>query len=241
MLQSSLTNIKLCSVRHRKSSATHGLLLSKMEAHFNSVVQSQFHMVEKQNKMLDIIQPALLLSRESKSPAFKVEQLHDDPLASSMKSLRTPTSQRLRNGTLRCYDDCNCRCHHKAITRTPICINESLGSFYIHHQDRPWYHFGAVECDNQSCRRSRRYLTVLKYFLPRWFAGIIANLNISINFRPFPLNLSIISRNVVSYESRIFVLARNDDVEGVRMLLRNGEASINDVDPSGNGVLDVSH
>lgn len=141
---------------------------------------------------------------------------------------------------LMCHDECECRCHYKAIVRSPKYLSQYLGNLIVGCSSLPWCFSGFVECNEQSCRRSRFSSTDIKYFMPVWLSNNIATWSININFRPIPVNVSLNSRHMIPYDSPILVCTQEGDIDGMRRLLKSGEASLNDIDPYGLGLIYVS-
>lgn len=141
---------------------------------------------------------------------------------------------------LRCFEECPCRCHYRTVVRSPRLLSECLGDFFLGCSSLPWSLSSYVQCDEQSCRRSRSSMMELRYFLPSWFSYAVARFSVNFSLRLLPLNVCLQTRQTIPYDSPILVCTQDGDIEGMRRLLRLGAASLNDVDPYGLGLLYVS-
>lgn len=140
---------------------------------------------------------------------------------------------------LGCLDECPCRCHYRSVIRSPRYLSDCLGDFFLGCSNLPWCFSGFVQCNEQTCRRSRSSAAELRYFLPSWFSYAMASFSVSFTLRMFPLNVCLQTRHTVPYDSPILVCVQEGNVEGMRRILRSGTASLNDVDPYGLGLLYV--
>ena len=138
---------------------------------------------------------------------------------------------------LGCLDECPCRCHYRSVIRSPRYLSDCLGDFFLGCSNLPWCFSGFVQCNEQTCRRSRNSAAELRYFLPSWFSYAVANFSVSLTLRMLPLNIRLQSRHTVPYDSPILVCVQEGNVEGTRRILRSGTASLNDVDPYGLSLL----
>jgi hypothetical protein len=124
--------------------------------------------------------------------------------------------------------------------RFPAVISDRLGHFFLGCSNLPWYLSNFVSWSEQTCRRSYRQAEAdLLYLAPPWIGSIVGNLDVAFSLRKCLLKISLQTRHVVPYDSPILVCVREGDVQGVRKLFQSGEASINDVDPYGLGLLYV--
>ncbi|XXH01945.1 hypothetical protein Hte_008308 [Hypoxylon texense] len=65
----------------------------------------------------------------------------------------------------------------------------------------------------------------------------MGNFSVSFNLPFIPVSATIQTLRTIPYDSPILVCSQEGDVDGIRDLLRTGQASINDVDPYGLGLL----
>ncbi|KAI0809951.1 ankyrin [Xylaria sp. FL0064] len=202
-----------------KSSTRQGLLISRLETKIDVIAKSQLALIQKQGEMI-----------EERKPPPPFQQISEQPRPiepHTMKSLpprmytasKAGMAEHSRNPPLECFEDCSCRCHFKAIIRSPQHISKCLGDFFLGCSNLPWSFSGVVPCSEQTCRRSRQ------------------SLSITINFHIIPLTINVQSRHTIPYDSQIFVCTQNGDIEGIRRLLKSGKASLNGVDPYGLGLL----
>lgn len=145
-----------------------------------------------------------------------------------------------RPGPLRCLRDCQCRCHYRTVMRSPRYMTEWLGDFFLGCTNLPWCFSGLVACSEQTCRRSWGPTVDVGYLLPSWIGQGVGSFAVTFSLRRPPLNICVRTRHTVPYDSPILVCAQEGDVDGARKLLLSGQATINDVDPYGLGLLYVS-
>ena len=88
------------------------------------------------------------------------------------------------------------------------------------------------KCDTAECKRRRRDLTTIKYFAPRWFLGIEAN----ILFECLPIHFYIQTPRVVPS----LCLIDNEGLDGIRRMLDARRITLSDVEPDGRTILHVS-
>ncbi|KAI1323737.1 ankyrin [Xylariaceae sp. FL0255] len=220
------------------SSARQGFRIQQLETKIDTVVKSQepllqiHNMIATQNAVLKGLQTTQQSTKTGSSASLvepkRVPAAGNLELQLSSNRITTP---------LECFDDCPCGCHFKTIIRSPRYLSACLGDFFFGSSNLPWAFSGMAPCTDRSCRRSRRSVSEMKYFLPTWIGNAMAGLSISLNLRPVPVSVSIQARQIIPYDSPILVCTQEGDVDGVRKLLKSGKASLNDVDPYGLDLL----
>lgn len=143
------------------------------------------------------------------------------------------------HGPLQCFHDCSCRCHYRAVIRSPRYLSNYLGDFFLGASNLPWCFSTLVQCNEQTCRRSKGPSAHLRYFFPSWFSASIASFSASFTLKMLPLNICLQTRHTIPYDSPILVSVQEGNINEIRTLIRSGEASLNDVDPYGLGLLYV--
>ncbi len=144
------------------------------------------------------------------------------------------------DGPLKCLHVCPCQCHNVSLTRvTPQLFSPIIGDLYLSLPNRIiWSLCSSLsECNVQTCRRTRLTSAHIKYFLPTWFIDV----QMQIRFQKTPIQFILQTPRIIQKDSPIFQHARNMDVDGIRALLVSRCASVNDVDPNGDGILHVSY
>ncbi|KAI9655254.1 MAG: hypothetical protein M1829_000667 [Trizodia sp. TS-e1964] len=241
-----------------KASARNGVQVAGLQIQMASISENQLTLLEKQETISSKFTVSQRMLEQASGPPLdsRIEEGSNVAIASrrsirgkaSLARLHSDNSQvrghRFRASfkvsgprPLRCLDDCPCRCHYRAIIRSPRYLSDSLGDFFLGCSSLPWCFSGFMQCNEQSCRRSRVATTELRYFFPPWFSYAVASFSVSFNFRMLPLNVCLQTRHTIPYDSPILVCVQEGDIEGTRMLLRSGTASLNDVDPYGLGLL----
>lgn len=174
----------------------------------------------------------------SEKISMKHKQLHIQD-AYPVHPFRTPCKS-FRDRPLRCLDECSCRCHQKSVVRSPQNLSTFLGDIFLGCSSLPWCFSSFVQCNEQSCRRSQTFRVDLRYFFPRWHILTTMKFSMSFSLSVIPLNVSLGTRNTISYDSPIFIAVQEGKVDEIRNLLCSGRASLNDIDPYGLGLLYVS-
>ncbi|KAI3328112.1 ankyrin [Xylariaceae sp. AK1471] len=220
-----------------KSSAKQGLLISQLETKIDVITESQLSLLQKQEEMVAEVKSSTRFQQISRPP-----KPNEPATVKSVQSHMHTTSEawstsHIRNAPLECFEDCPCRCHFKAVIRSPQHLSRCLGNFFFGCSNLPWSFSGVVQCSERTCRRSRQSISELRYFLPTWVGNVLAGLNITVNFHLIPLTINIQSRHTIPYDSPILVCTQEGDIQGIRKLLKSGKASLNDVDPYGLGLL----
>lgn len=179
------------------------------------------------------------IQERSMSGSVSFTSLHSEQ--QQVRSPRLRASFRVTNsGPLGCLKDCSCRCHHRSIIRSPRYLSNYLGDIFLGASNLPFCFSALIRCNEQTCRRSRSSSTELKYFFPSWVSRVMMSFSVSFTLQMLPLNVCLQSRRTIPYDSPILVCVQEGNIDGVRSLLRSGEASLNDVDPYGLGLLYVS-
>lgn len=137
---------------------------------------------------------------------------------------------------LQCETPCECCCHDTRLTRaTPYWGSSWFGNLYL---PRSFFHRSFASCNVQTCRRTQknRQIAKIKFFFPSWFIAV----DMKIRLEVFPVHFCLWQTpRRVPGTSPIFRCIKRMDIDGVRGLLGSGEASVNDVDENGWGVLHV--
>lgn len=222
----------------RRSAAISGLRLSRLEMKIDSALENQVVLLERQTKSLAIVEtirgtPTNGRIVKQPSPATGYEDVKSQ--------ITVPRRGRARNnqaGPLRCIKECPCRCHYRAVIRSPQYMADWLGDFFVGCANLPWAFSGLTECTEQTCRRDGNMAADIRYFLPSWIGQVMGSCTVSFNVPK--INVRVHSRNTIPYDSPILICAQEGDVSGARKLLSSSQASIHDVDPYGLGVLYVS-
>ena len=148
--------------------------------------------------------------------------------------MELPTSN-----ALQCFEDCKCRCHYRTVIRSPRGLSNYLGDLFVGYSSLPWCFSSLVDCNEQTCRRSKRLASQLRYFFPPWFMRAVASFNMSFSLCGLPLNIRIQTRTTIPYDSPIFICIQEGDIDGMKNLLLTEMASLSDIDPYGLGLLYV--
>lgn len=80
------------------------------------------------------------------------------------------------------------------------------------------------------------FVSQVKWFLPTWFVYVEKMIQLSV----FPVDFRIQTPRMVEWSSPVLSSAWKMDINAVDLLLKSGQATINDVNPHGDGLLHVS-
>lgn len=94
----------------------------------------------------------------------------------------------------------------------------------------PW------ECNIQTCRRDPTAATSLTWSLPLGFPHF--DLQVQLN-RPW-ISLSLHAPHIIPYDALVWRCIGKEDIDGLRMLFENREASVYDVNRDGGTLLKVN-
>lgn len=130
-----------------------------------------------------------------------------------------------------CPPNCHCRCHCALVSIIPEILSSILGKLYVPKGLRAALSKGRTQCDNPSCKRHQLDLVTIKYYFPRWFVQVSAE----IRTQRVPIYFCIRTPRVVKSLDWL-VNATLDDVE---TKLRSRELTVNDVRPDGLSALHV--
>jgi hypothetical protein len=135
-----------------------------------------------------------------------------------------------------CKDWCICRCHKVTRIETPKVLQPALGKGSVQYIGvrglKP-------TCDNKRCKKQAATLVQFNYVFPRWLIACILYMTFLYSRRQGPL-LTIRTAMVRAPEAQVFHFTRLGNIEGVKMLLSSGQASLVDVTSSwGDNLLHV--
>ena len=126
-----------------------------------------------------------------------------------------------------CSLDCICACHRKNRLKSPEMLSILFGSLLVGYK--------ALPCDRTNCRNQA---TTITYAFPQWLLRRTIALSVSYSRLQGP-NLCLRMVRNCPGDADIFTAVFRGQVDHVRRLLGNGEASVIDVDPAGNTPLHV--
>lgn len=171
-------------------------------------------------------------------PTFKTR--YSNPQTFLMQPEKLPFRAMMElptSNALQCFEDCKCRCHYRSVIRSPRGLSNYIGDLFVGYSSLPWCFSSLVDCNEQTCRRSKRLASQLRYFFPPWFMRAVASFNMSFSLCGLPLNIRIQTRTTIPYDSPIFICIQEGDIDGMKNLLLTEMASLSDIDPYGLGLL----
>ncbi len=179
--------------------------------------------------------PVTVLMSDVHRCQASVEEQHPNQI---FDSITVPhISRRLTTGDLplKCGIRCKCCCHDIRLTRaSPYWLAPFFGNLFL---PRSFFHRSFSSCSLQTCRRTQkiRQMAKVKFFFPSWFIAV----DMKIRLQAFPVHFCLQTPRRVPDTSPIFRCIMRMDIEGLKDLLVSGQASINDLDGDGYGVLHV--
>jgi hypothetical protein len=257
------TMCNFIALRMLKSSAQHGLHVTRLEMKMDMIIKNQLSLMEIQNGITPKSRIAQengdgidergddqqtfcewSVTRPSRNPAFPLSLSMETSLSrhrpNTPKEKNDPLFSGPRMSTvtpLSCLEDCRCRCHFRSVIRSPRLLSNRLGAIILGFSNLPWALSGFSQCNEQTCRRKRFPKTEVKCFLPSWFGYAVANFKVDFAVRFLPLNVCVRTLNTIPYDSPILVCTQEGNIQGVMKLLQSDAASLYDVDPYGLGLL----
>lgn len=124
-----------------------------------------------------------------------------------------------------CAQWCSCKCHRINSLSSPEILNKAIGALSIGYSAIPYI---TEPCSEKQCERSRSTGIRIRYRYPSWlFARAFL---VALSSSPGALQVSLRSARVIPPKSEIFRLVISGDLEGVKSMLSQGQASIYDVD-----------
>ncbi|KAK5554273.1 Ankyrin repeat and SOCS box protein 6 [Exophiala xenobiotica] len=125
-----------------------------------------------------------------------------------------------------CTPWCSCVCHERHHLRTPQFLEQFVGSLFVGYSGLPRM---TKPCNQASCHLRAQPMSTVTYFFPRWFVSKALSLVIATTPLAGPV-VSLKVQRTVPGDAPIFNYAMTGDVERMKMLFLNGQASPHDVD-----------
>ena len=133
-----------------------------------------------------------------------------------------------------CPTVCRCSCHRRTLLSTPWVTRNLVGKLSVTYTGLS---FLGTPCTVKTCRRSLMSSLRIDYALPIW----IANRMLSVWYKSAPITgpeLLLKTRRIV--QTNAYFLAQMGELEGLKYLYTEWEASVHDVDIyTGNNALTV--
>ncbi|KAL9039953.1 MAG: hypothetical protein Q9214_004671 [Letrouitia sp. 1 TL-2023] len=154
------------------------------------------------------------------------------------ESVKDPFARRsTKQQPLKCFDDCQCRCHRRSVARMPRQLSLFMGDIFLGFSNSSWTSQSLAQCSVQSCRRSRDLRAEMKYFLPPWLTINSIRFSLAFSVQEPSFSFSLETRNTIPYDSPIHLAVQKGHIGEVQQLLCTRTTSLNDVDPFGLGLL----
>jgi hypothetical protein len=132
---------------------------------------------------------------------------------------------RVQTSKSNCPRWCNCICHKPGQLGFPRGLGAVLGALSVEYTNMP---FITQPCNQKMCRPRRELSTRITYQFPNWLLMRAVSLLISSTSAGPELLLKTL--RVLPPDAEIFRLVTTGDLEGIKAMFSNGQASVNDVD-----------
>ena len=126
--------------------------------------------------------------------------------------------------TRSCAPTCPCLCHSKTNLRTPQLLQRLTGRLFLGYTGTPYFRTKCLP----ECSQGESTAFSMTYFFPKWFFEKAISLSVTEGFLGTP-NLNMKIRRLVPEMSQIFAMSRYGDVEGLKTLFMQKQASPDDV------------
>jgi hypothetical protein len=213
------------------------LKLDEIMAVTGSLVSSQERVMKKEVLRIDPETSAVLRSEMLHNGAinnshraveiYSVASQASTTRQSTIKSAQKDLSDLLRGQISKsnCPKWCSCICHKPGQLSTPRILGVILGALSVGYTNVPLI---TQPCNQKMCRPRRGLSTSITYQFPRWLLMRAVSLIVSsTNAGP---ELLLRTLRVLPPNAEIFRLVINGDLEGVKTMFSNGQASIHDID-----------
>jgi hypothetical protein len=162
----------------------------------------------------------------------KVEYTMDTMTSQPTPLLQSIRFRASRIASISCDPFCSCTCHARYQIKTPLSLQNIIGSLFIGYTGFPSWMQG---CNERSCSRQTKSVTQFSYSFPSW----LLTRSIVGRITPAPELLLSMSR-VIPSRSAVFHHSMLGDADKIRDLFTKRLASPFDVAPSGSSVLHVN-
>lgn len=139
-----------------------------------------------------------------------------------------------------CDPFCSCQCHIKSQIQTPHWLHSVLGTLLYSSTVLPLS--SSQPCNLLSCRRSGPGSTRLSYFFPSWAVARVFHMTStwrSVNGADATWTARM--PRVISDDAPLWYHLKRREMNKIKLLFGNGQASPYDVDIMGSSVLHVGH
>ena len=198
----------------------------KVAGTYEDLVSAQVNMssaaasdVDGGESIADCKTPIQSLSRQS----TLVDAEADPPKQSGVRVQSFPNTTSMKA----CPLDCSCACHRRNRLKSPELFNTLFGSLHVGYK--------ALPCDKSQCRSQA---TKIRYAFPQWLLRRTIAFSMSYSQLQGPDLCLRMVRNRPG-DSDIFTAVFRGQVDHVRRLIGDGQASVIDVDPDDNTPLHV--
>lgn len=153
---------------------------------------------------------------------------HADDALSPLAKTHTYNTVRIRASRYRrtqCEGWCSCSCHLVNYIRTPQIADLALGSMFIGFSGFP---VRRPRCSEKRCHKQSIPTLKVTYHFPQWLLARTIYFSLSLTYMNGP-QVSLHMPRVVQSNAKIFSLAVQGDLIGLKALFRDGLASPYDV------------
>lgn len=141
----------------------------------------------------------------------------------------------------RCSNPCLCSCHRNTTISSPPWLKKTLGCLFVSsHGIKLTPFLKSQPCSISTCVRSSIASTRLDYYFPPWLLSRALSISGQWSLSGLATSWHLRMPMVVSDNSLIFHVVNSGNKQVIANLIHSGEASLYDIDTSGDSLLWVS-
>jgi hypothetical protein len=122
-----------------------------------------------------------------------------------------------------CGNWCSCRCHKSFALQTPHFLSRLAGALFVGYNGNP---VSRSRCDEHACKGKSGFRARVAYYFPQWFLSWGLMATIAANQQ---LAVAINVTRVRYTGDNIFMMALDDDLNGIKAQFSQGLGSPNDI------------
>lgn len=137
---------------------------------------------------------------------------------------------------------CLCRCHKMSKVQPLSWASQLIGSFFLGYSGITLPFMSKIECTEKACQRTEKRLLKVTYYFPSWIPYVSRVVSIMNSWNGLDGHQILFNfPRIIPAAAELFVFAQKGHIEGVKRLIEDRKASINDVsDSEGRSALHVS-
>ncbi|KAH6988896.1 hypothetical protein BKA56DRAFT_246465 [Ilyonectria sp. MPI-CAGE-AT-0026] len=138
----------------------------------------------------------------------------------------------------KCSNPCLCSCHRNTTISSPSWLRKTLGCLFVSsHGIKLTPFLKSQPCSISTCVRSSISSTRLDYYFPPWLLSRVLSISGQWSLSGLATSWHLRMPRVVSDNSLIFHVVNSGNKQVIANLIHSGEASLYDIDTSGDSLL----